>query len=55
MRALGGHNLDERQPKYALTVALIDGPIAFLVLHSPEELALRARAHTERPRISFRG
>ena len=30
----------------ALTVALIDGPIAFLVLHSPEELALRARAHT---------
>lgn len=53
LRALGRHSFDKRQPKYALTVTLIDGPIAFLVLHSSEELALRAWAHTERPRNSM--
>ena len=44
LRPLGGHRLDECQPKHTLAVTFLDGPVAFFMLHSPEKLALCAKA-----------
>ena len=48
LRALSRHRLDESELEDPCAVALVNGPVALLVLHSLEQLALRRETRTSK-------